>query len=337
MLGAQLCNRTVSGITAHTFMDQVDVTHSNSFLNSLDCYYSCRFSLQSLILKTTFKPKAASCSSSSSKSLLISCEHFHGRFDPKSRHDHDHEYLEASLLISETIKHYHLRRQGFQKEVHWPFSGQFLPLSAQTGDPRAGISSLGMGFFRRFKSPTIFLKISCEGEFLMPIVVGEFAVEKLIESLQQDDGDCPNEYQFVRNLADKLGYEVKMVKITERVANTYFARVCFSKVGEKSSFSVDARPSDAINVARRCKAPIYVNKQIVLTDAIRISYGSGRLHNTRPIYDVSLDSAPESPDLLTEELDLVRNMNLAVERGKNRSLTRFLRTVGRLNLRWLTR
>lgn len=76
-----------------------------------------------------------------------------------------------------------------------------------------------------------------------------------------------------------------MVKITERVVNTYFARLFFSKVmkstnliflrkysnfrifplyvifqgsyylqaGENDILSVDARPSDAINVANRCK------------------------------------------------------------------------------------
>ncbi|OMO83441.1 hypothetical protein COLO4_22501 [Corchorus olitorius] len=60
--------------------------------------------------------------------------------------------------------------------------------------------------------------------------------------------------------------------------------------GESDVISVDARPSDAINVANRCKAPIYVNKQIVLADAIRIGYGMGRVRDTKSTYDVSLDS-----------------------------------------------
>lgn len=110
-----------------------------------------------------------------------------------------------------------------------------------------------------------------------------------------------------------LGYEVKMVKITDRVVNTYFARIYFGKTGERATFSVDARPSDAINVAKRCKAPIYVNKQIVLTDAIRIAYRTGRIHDTRAIYDVLLDSPMEGPDLLGEELRLVQKMKLAVK------------------------
>uniref|UniRef100_A0A2P2J9Y9 Bifunctional nuclease 2 n=1 Tax=Rhizophora mucronata TaxID=61149 RepID=A0A2P2J9Y9_RHIMU len=104
-----------------------------------------------------------------------------------------------------------------------------------------------------------------------------------------------------------------MVRITERVSNTYLARLYFSKPGENDVLSVDARPSDAINVANGCKAPIYVNKQIFLTDAIRIGYGMGRGCGSKPTYDVSLDSAADGPDMLNQELDLIRNMNLAVK------------------------
>lgn len=179
---------------------------------------------------------------------------------------------------------------------------------------RAKINSIGKPFLSRFPSPTIFLKISCDGDFLLPIIVGEFAVEKLIASFWGDDiGDNPDQFHLVKNVVEKLGYEVQMVRITERAVNTYFAKLYFSKPGENDVICVDARPSDAINVAYRCKAPIYVNKQIVLEDAIKIGHGMGRVRDTKTIYDVLLDSAADSPDLLTEELDLVRNMNLAIK------------------------
>ncbi|GAB4848415.1 hypothetical protein Ancab_003112 [Ancistrocladus abbreviatus] len=307
MLGAQLCSRALSGFGSYN-----TEIHSNSIVNSspsssssLDCF-SCRYSLQSLSLKLV-KPTIPP------KSVLISCNHSRGRFDPKSSRydDHDHDYLEASVLFRETISHHHLRKQGFRDELNQKLYAQFFPFSGPTEKSRSSTNLLG--FLPRFRSPTIFLKISCEGDFVLPIVVGEFAVEKLIESLQEDDREyCPSQYQFVRNLAAKFGYEVKMVKITERVASTYLARVYFSKERKKVLVWMHV-PSDAINVASRCKAPIYVNKEIVLTDAIRLGYGVQRLHDTKPIYDVSLDSAMGGPDPLAEELDLVQNMNLAVK------------------------
>ncbi|GKV45136.1 hypothetical protein SLEP1_g52250 [Rubroshorea leprosula] len=57
------------------------------------------------------------------------------------------------------------------------------------------------------------------------------------------------------------------------------------------------------------QAPTYVNKQIVLADAVRI----GRVHDRKPTYDVFLDSAADGPDLLSKELELVRNIDLAVK------------------------
>lgn len=232
-----------------------------------------------------------------------------------SRDDED-DFILASLLISETVRHHHMRIHGFQEEIKWQSSNKLPPFSIHGREPRAKSNFIGPGFLQRFQSPTIFLKISCDGDFLLPIVVGEFAVQKLIESSQEDDnGDYPNHFQLVRHVVGKLGYEVKMIRITERVVNTYFAGIFFQKPGQSEILRVDARPSDAINVAERCKVPIYVNKQVVLNDAIRIDYG-GRIRDTKSVYDVTLDSAADGPDLLLEELDMVKNMNLAIKQER---------------------
>ncbi|KAL3527263.1 hypothetical protein ACH5RR_011919 [Cinchona calisaya] len=247
----------------------------------------------------------------------ISCNASSRSFSRRSNNsdddDDDDGYVEAIVLISETISHHRMRIRGFREETEWQSSLHLGPFSIQPKDPRSQRHSIVSGFLRRFENPTIFLKISCDGDFVLPIIVGENAVEKLIDIFHEDDrGDCANQFQLVRNLMQKFGYEVKMVRITERVVNTYFSRIYFHKPGETKIFSVDARPSDAINVAKRCKAPIYVNKQIVLADATRISFGQGRM-SIRSGYDVSLDSAADGPDLLSEELNMVRNMNLAAE------------------------
>ncbi|XP_019054341.1 PREDICTED: bifunctional nuclease 2-like isoform X2 [Nelumbo nucifera] len=203
-------------------------------------------------------------------------------------------------------------------EIKWQSSGQLFPFPIQGNESKADVPSIGQGFLHRFRNPTIFLKVSCDGDFLLPIIVGEYAVKKIIDAFMEDkNGDSPDQFQFVRNLVEKLGYEVKMVRITERVVNTYHARIYFSKRGEKVFLSVDARPSDAINVAKRCKAPIYVNRQIILSDAITIVYGAHRRNRAKSVYDVSLDSAAGGPDILAKELDLVKSIKLAVKEESN--------------------
>ncbi|KAG8488012.1 hypothetical protein CXB51_018131 [Gossypium anomalum] len=82
---------------------------------------------------------------------------------------------------------------------------------------KAKITSIGQSFLSRFPTPTIFLKISCDGDFLLPIIVvlinllmlGEFAFEKLIASFWGDDnGEYPDQFHLVQNVVEKLGYEV---------------------------------------------------------------------------------------------------------------------------------
>ncbi|KAK9010974.1 hypothetical protein V6N11_043836 [Hibiscus sabdariffa] len=296
MLGAQLCSRTFSPFWV--------------FLDSSNAYHSTpSFSFPSL-RSSSIRLRFTAIRRPSPKRVVISCHSIHGSFGPQfsNEDDPDHQFLEASLLVSDTVWHYRMLRQGFKDDTKWQSSRRHHPMS------RPKFTSIGESFLSRFPSPTIFLKISCDGDFLLPIIVGEFAVEKLIASFWGDEnGDCPDQFHLVKHVVEKLGYEVKMVRITKRVVNTYFAKLYFTKPGENDVISVDARPSDAINVANRCKAPIYVSKQIVLEDAIRIGYGMGRVRDSKPTYDVLLDSAADGPDLLTEELNLLKNINLAVE------------------------
>ncbi|KAF5462932.1 hypothetical protein F2P56_018895 [Juglans regia] len=288
MLAPRLCVRSVFG--SGTFADHTNASRSNS--SSISS--SIRFGFGAHRCR---RPHPV---------LFVSCNSSRGSGASRSTNaddDSHHQFLEASLLLSETMLHYQMRKQGFQGDKKWKSPGQLTSFSIPGKKPQIGIDLIGEGLLHRFQSPTIFLKISCDGDFLLPIIVGEFAIEKLIESQWEDNnGDYPDQFQLFRDLVEKLGYER----------------------GKNDILSVDARPSDAINVAHRCKAPIYVSREIVLTDAIRIGYGMGRMRDAKPTYDVSLDSAADSPDVLSEELDLVKNMDLAVkeERYKDAAMWR---------------
>nr|GLL38551.1 bifunctional nuclease 2 [Ipomoea trifida] len=322
MLGSQLGVRTISGAGvltdyAQTTTKRCRISSSRSYCSSLPLLRrrGCSFQL----LRSPNR-HCMICRKPSRATVEMSSKSSRGSSGRKSNHseDRDGDYLEAVVLVSETIKHHRMRLKGFQENTQWESFAHLSPFSVRANDPRGiDVSFIGTGFLRRYQSPTIFLKISCDGDFVLPIIVGEYAVERLIDSLYEDQaGDCPNQFQLIRNLLEKLDYEVKMVKITEKVVNTYFTRILFQKSGETDIISVDARPSDAINVANRCKAPIFVNKEIVLTDAIRMVHGMARSSNAKAIYDVSLDSASDGPDLLSEELVLMRNMNSAVKQER---------------------
>ncbi|XP_022145351.1 uncharacterized protein LOC111014826 isoform X2 [Momordica charantia] len=178
-------------------------------------------------------------------SILVSCHSSRARSGSTDDDSHQ-DYFEASFLVSETIHHYRMWKRRFQEDANF-----------NQRESRGNSHSLGLGFLRRFRSPTVFLKISCNGDFLLPIVVGEYAIEKLIDcQLGIENGDSPDLFEFIQNLMVKFGYEITTAKITERVVNTYFARLFLRKDGENEMLSVDARPSDALNIAYRCKVYI---------------------------------------------------------------------------------
>jgi bifunctional DNase/RNase len=54
------------------------------------------------------------------------------------------------------------------------------------------------------------------------------------------------------------------VRVTDIIANTYYARVHVARSGDPPTeeVDVDARPSDAINLAVRFGAPVYISKKI---------------------------------------------------------------------------
>lgn len=184
MLGAQLCLRTISGV--RTVTDQTNASRSipcSSPASSCSFNFTVRFG---------FRAKRFS----GPKSMIICCNSFsHGSFGARSNNDddRDHDYLEASLMLSgpiflslflsfdihvwvyvyalqllfwltsaETISHYRMRTRGFQEDMKWKSSSKSFPYS----------NTVGQGFLQRFQSPTMFLKISCDGDFLLPIVVG---------------------------------------------------------------------------------------------------------------------------------------------------------------------
>lgn len=73
-------------------------------------------------------------------------------------------------------------------------------------------------------------------------------------------------------LKGSLSPQVTKVRVTALVGNTYHARVHLS--GGKDSgareIDIDARPSDAINLAVRFNAPMYVAKQVCMSSAFHV-------------------------------------------------------------------
>ncbi|AAF98407.1 Unknown protein [Arabidopsis thaliana] len=163
----------------------------------------------------------------------------------------------------------------------------------------------------------IVLKMEDGTGLLLPIIVLEMPSVLLMAAMTNVQIARPTMYQVVKDMVDKMGYEVRLVRVTTRVHEAYFAELYLSKVGDKSDcVSFDLRPSDAINIAVRCKVPIQVNKYLAYSDGMRV-IDSGKLSKQTPASDgllfTELDRPNGQPCFDTKEFDLVRNMMQAVD------------------------
>lgn len=176
--------------------------------------------------------------------------------------------------------------------------------------------------------PAIVLKMEDGTGLLLPIIVLEMPSVLLMAAVRNVQIARPTLYQVVKDMVDKMGYEVRLVRVTKRVQEAYFAQLYLSKVGnEAECMSFDLRPSDAINIAVRCKVPIQVNKHLAYSDGMRV-IESGKLSTQSPGSDgplfTELDRPSGKPCAETKEFNLLHNMLKAVveERYQDAALWR---------------
>ena len=118
--------------------------------------------------------------------------------------------------------------------------------------------------------PAIVLQLNDGSNLLLPIIVLELPSTMLLEAVRNVQVSRPTVYQVMNNMLELMGYKAKLVRVTKRVHEAYYARVYLMKEGDEAQalVSLDLRPSDAINLAVRCKIPIQV-QTIFLPSASR--------------------------------------------------------------------
>jgi bifunctional DNase/RNase len=104
----------------------------------------------------------------------------------------------------------------------------------------------------------------------LPIWIGMFEANAITRALDNYKPERPLTHDLLLSAITQLGYKVKHIEINELSANTYFATIVL-EVGDskaEQTKAVDARPSDAIALALRAKAPIFVSAQVVAEGTI---------------------------------------------------------------------
>lgn len=106
----------------------------------------------------------------------------------------------------------------------------------------------------------IFLKEE-DGTRVLPIMIGineAIAIQRYVNKQQYPR---PLTHDLMANIIQQLGYKVNRVVVTDLQGGVFYAKLILQN-GAKS-IEVDARPSDAVAVATRFSAPIFVEEKVI--------------------------------------------------------------------------
>lgn len=105
------------------------------------------------------------------------------------------------------------------------------------------------------------LLVDDDGKKLLPIVIGELEAHNIALPLQGITPPRPLTPDTLKSAIEKLGGKVEKIVITDIKDNTYFAEIYIRQNGD--IIVLDSRPSDAIALALRCDAPIFISPGLV--------------------------------------------------------------------------
>jgi bifunctional DNase/RNase len=100
-----------------------------------------------------------------------------------------------------------------------------------------------------------------EGQRILPIWVGIFEANAIALQIENITTPRPMTHDLLKNILSDLKAEVQKVVVCDLRENTFYALIYLLANGEV--LAIDARPSDAIALALRTRAPIYVEESVI--------------------------------------------------------------------------
>ena len=109
-------------------------------------------------------------------------------------------------------------------------------------------------------TPIVILK-DLQEKKAIPIWIGLFEASAIATELEKITFSRPMTHDLMHDILKILGVEIDRIEICDLKNNTFFANIHLSREGQ--NFTIDARPSDAIAVALRAGAQIFVEDQVI--------------------------------------------------------------------------
>ncbi|MFA9272723.1 MAG: bifunctional nuclease family protein, partial [Baekduiaceae bacterium] len=122
----------------------------------------------------------------------------------------------------------------------------------------------GVSFDMVGKQPIVLLKTVDSNKFL-PIWIGHPEAAAILMKLQGASTPRPMTHDLLVDVLGELEAKCTQVSVTELRDNTFFATITLTT--GSVDHNIDARPSDALALAVRAGAPIYVAAEVLAESA----------------------------------------------------------------------
>ncbi len=124
---------------------------------------------------------------------------------------------------------------------------------------------MGIALDTRTGSPIVVLNDK-DNRRALPIWIGSAEASAIVRKIENLAVARPMTHDLFIGFVKQTGYTLEKVEIDDVEKDTYFATIVLTKDDE--TIEIDARPSDAIAIAIRVDAPIYVSANVLATGAV---------------------------------------------------------------------
>ncbi len=114
----------------------------------------------------------------------------------------------------------------------------------------------------------LMLLIDDAGGRLLPIVIGQWEAQSIAWNMQGIKMQRPMTHDLFKNFLSSMDIEMSNVIINNLQDNTFFATIGLTMNGNK--VEIDSRPSDAVAIALRMNAPIFVMEEVFEKASIKV-------------------------------------------------------------------
>lgn len=119
----------------------------------------------------------------------------------------------------------------------------------------------------------VVLLVDEEETIALPIWIGQAEAMAIAMRLQGVTPPRPMTHDLLQNVLEQLSAKVTRIVVSDVRDQTYFAEIHLARNG--TAFVIDSRPSDAIALALRAEAPIFVDDKVAAQAIVLRKTGDG--------------------------------------------------------------